>query len=190
MPRVRVPTNVPALLAALLKWIFYGALAVVALFLLWKNRRELWTALGNLIEQLSGFWHRLFGGRRRRDDRTAEEAAAQAASVRRFADFADPFAAGAAGRYPPEELVRYTFEALEAWARDRGCPRRSDQTPHEFVRSLASHVSSFSDDASQLANLYCQVAYSPGVLPAADTAGLSRLWQSMSDETGAAISVS
>ena len=65
-------------------------------------------------------------GRRRKSSRKKR---ARQPMWRRFADFSDPFAAGTAGRYPPEELVRYTFEALEAWARDNGQPRLPEQTP-------------------------------------------------------------
>ena len=99
------------------------------------------------------------------------------APLRRFADFRDPFAEGVAGRYRPEELVRYTFEALEAWARDHGHPREPEQTPHEFTRRLAAQVSPLADDAARLADLYCQAAYASGTLPAGQVARLSELWQ-------------
>ena len=95
----------------------------------------------------------------------------------RFADYNDPFAAGMAGRYRPEELVRYTFEALEAWARDTAMSRLPDQTPHEFARSLAAMASSLAADAGYLAELYCQVAYAHATPPAASVGRLSHLWQ-------------
>jgi hypothetical protein len=76
-------------------------------------------------------------------------------------------------------LVQYTFEALEAWARDNGQPRPPEQTPHEFARSVGSSLSSLADDARHLADLYCQVAYAPGSLPAASATRLSHLWQEM-----------
>ena len=66
----------------------------------------------------------------------AEEKSTQARRRERtFAEFRDPFATGDFRRLPPEELVRYTFEAFEAWARDAGHPRSPDQTPTELVRA-------------------------------------------------------
>ena len=70
-----------------------------------------------------------------------DEATATVTPRRRFADFSDPFAAGQAAGWPPEELVRYSFAALEAWAAEHGHPRQAEQTPHEFARSIASNFS-------------------------------------------------
>ena len=36
----------------------------------------------------------------------------------------------------PEELVAYSFDALEVWAAERGMARLPDVTPLEFARSL------------------------------------------------------
>ena len=72
----------------------------------------------------------------------------------RFADFADPFATGTASRYSAAQLVQYSFEALEAWAREHGCPRQPDQTAYEFAQHLAAHRQNLEQGARQLAALY------------------------------------
>jgi len=128
---------------------------------------------------LADFWNRLFGGKAREVEKAVAEEAAKKRPLPRFTDYKDPFAAGVAGRYRPEELVRYTFEALEAWARDTGHSRLPDQTPHEFARSLAAEVSSLAADAGYLAELYCQVAYAHATPAAASVGRLSQLWQGM-----------
>jgi hypothetical protein len=185
LPSFQVLTQIPAMLAGLLKWLFYGALAILIGYAIWKNRAELWAAVREFLQQLADLWHRLFGARGRRDSHAAEGAVALAPPPKRFADFVDPFAAGTAARYRPEELVRYSFEALEAWARDRGRPRHPEQTPHEFVRTLAADVAALADDAPPLADLYCQAAYSARGLPNTATARLARLWQTLAAERGA-----
>ena len=48
------------------QWLFYAALALLAGFLIWKNRAGLWAALSRFIQRLSDFWHGLFGRRGRR----------------------------------------------------------------------------------------------------------------------------
>lgn len=169
-----------------LKWLFYAALAVLIVYAIWTNRAAILAALGDFAQWLQDFWHHLFGGKSRRMGLVAEEAAAKPTPPPRFADFTDPFAAGLAGRYSPEELVRYTFAALEAWARDQGYPRQPEQTPHEFTRRVGSRVAALAGDAGRLAELYCQVAYAPGTLPTAGVARLSQLWLNMRVEAGVA----
>jgi hypothetical protein len=167
-------------LAALCKWLFYGALILFAAYAAWRNRAELLAALSNLGQWLADFWHSLFGGRVRGGDESDDEQAhAQRAKPRPFSDFADPFAAGTAARRSPAELVRYTFEALEAWALEHGRPRQSDETPHEFARGLAAKFSTLGDDARRLADLYCQAAYTKDALPTVGVARLSQLWQNL-----------
>jgi hypothetical protein len=178
LPHVSLPPGTSAF-AAMLKWIFYAALAAVLAYFLWKNRVEILEALRNFRQALADLWNRLFGAKPSLAEEAAKEEIAKGPSWRRFADFRDPFAAGAAARYRPEELVRYTFEALEAWARDNGHPRLPEQTPHEFARSVGVTLSSLTDDARHLADLYCQVAYAPGSLQAANVARLPHLWQEM-----------
>ena len=87
-----------------------------------------------------------------------------------------PFLTGAADRYSADELVSYSFQALEAWARERGWPREPDQTPHEFAQQLGTHAGSLSKDVRRLADLYCRVAYAPGTLPPKSVAPLRDLW--------------
>ena len=65
-----------------------------------------------------------------------EEEEQEGGPVKSFLDYSDPFASGLAGRMTMQELVRYSFEGLEAWARDNGCPRGEDETPLEFARRM------------------------------------------------------
>ena len=169
---------------AFLKWLVYGVLALIAAYSLWSHRRQLLAALSNFGQWLLNFWHSLFGGTVDRAGAAAGEASPVTKPPRRFADFTDPFASGQAAAWPPEKVVRYTFEALEVWAGEHGCPRQSEQTPHEFARQVAASVPSLADDAGRLADLYCQAAYAAGTLPAARVACLSRLWQSLAQQSG------
>jgi hypothetical protein len=101
---------------------------------------------------------------------------------RAFAEFPDPFATGAAGRHRPNDLVKYSFEAFEAWARERGCPRSPDQTPHELARNVGVHAASLARDARRLADLYCLVAYTPLSLPPESVEQLREFWQQLRHE--------
>ena len=138
---------------------------------------------GDLLRQLREFWRNLFGRASAPEETEAEEDKPRA-PPRPFASFADPFATGMADRHSPEELVRYSFEALEAFARERGCAREPEQTPHEFARNVGVRCAPLSDHARRLANLYCRVAYARGALPPPEGTGhLRRLWEQLGRET-------
>jgi hypothetical protein len=116
----------------------------------------------------------------------AAEAKNGAPRQRRFADFADPFASGVANQLSAGQLVRYLFAALEAWARENGCPREPEQTPHEFARAVARHERSLLSGATSLADLYCEAAYAPGQLRIDDMQPLKDLWRGLRAQTDAA----
>jgi hypothetical protein len=185
VPHVRFAPDVSPLVIVF-KCLLYLALAILVAYAIWTNRVALWAGIVNFWPWLMGLWHSLFGGPARRQKPLTTDAEVAKALLPRFVDFTDPFASGTAGNYPPEELVRYTFEALEAWARDHGYPRQPEQTPHEFVRGVGAQVSLLADDAAQLAELYCQVAYAPGTLSVGKVARLPHLWQNMRAEAAPA----
>jgi hypothetical protein len=155
-----------------IKWIFYGVVALVALWWAWTHREQVWAFL---VALLTGWWNLwgLFGGRQK----SGEEAKAAAVPKKSFREFSDPFMSGLAARSSAEELVRYSFEALEAWASDNGLPRGDDQTAYEFARLLGSRAPQIAGPAKMLAELYSRAAYSPASLPENTAAQLQPLWQ-------------
>ena len=92
------------------KWVFYGFVAIIAVVWGWRRRRELVAWLASLLTGWGDFWRKLFGSKRERS-----AGIALPVQQKSFLDFINPFASGDAGRYAPEDLVRYSFEALEAW---------------------------------------------------------------------------
>jgi hypothetical protein len=143
-------------------------------------RADLGATLGGFLRGWRAFWQNLFGrGRKEADETAAAEDGPKQPVLRPLAAFADPFATGVADRYSPDELVQYSFEALEAWAREHGCVREPDQTPHEFARNVGAREESLAREARLLADLYCQVAYAPGTVPAASVERLRPLWEQL-----------
>ena len=84
-----------------------------------------------------------------------------------------------ADRCSADELVRYSFAALEAWAREHGWARGPEQTPHEFAHDLGTRVQSLSQDVRRLADLYCRVAYARESVASKSVAPLKQLWQEL-----------
>ena len=164
----------------LLKWVFYGVILLVVGYWLWRSRAEVLRALRDFLQGWREFWQRLFGGRAGAADEAADSGEGpQTPTHRPFADFPDPFTSGMADRASPDELVRYTFAALEAWAREHGWARGPDQTPHEFAQDLGTRVHALAQDVRRLADLYCRVAYARESVPRKSVAPLKQLWQEL-----------
>ncbi len=163
-------------LLALAKWLLYAIVIVVGLIWLWRN----WASVLAGLRELTEFWRNLFHRRQTTSEEEADEAAkASVAPSKPFADYVDPFATGAASRQSADQLVRYSFEALEAWARQRECGRFPDQTPHEFAAQVGACATPLAEDARELADLYCLVAYAPDTLPIESIEPLKRLWRQL-----------
>jgi hypothetical protein len=162
-------------LGGVLKLLFYVVAALVAVFLIWRYRQQLLQAITGILRQL----RELFGGRRATFDGESSEGAKATALRPSFTEFRDPFSSGQGGRWAPEELVRYTFAAFEAWANDRGSPRTPDCTPQELVTLVVEPKTPMHDEARYLLRLYSQVAYASQRVSREEAAKLSTFWQSM-----------
>jgi hypothetical protein len=187
------PTGAFAALANTFKWITLILLAVILAFVvLWFVARHL--AGGSdfarrLFEALSSFWRSLFGGSAPEME-DFEEAVVVQERPRPFDDFRNPFTDGSAARRSPEDLVRYSFAALEAWAVERDRPRRPDETPLEFGDRLRTEVPTVGEDAARLAALYARLAYARRRVPEACRPQLETFWRKLEsaitfDESGA-----
>ncbi len=148
--------RIPSFLGTILKWLFCGAIAIAALVFAYIYRQELIAAWNKLLAELRALWERWFGAKPQAE---ILGQAVLAAPPRSFSSYADPFASGMAARVPLPELVRYSFEALEAWGRDHASPRATGQTPHEFAQQLGDVDNLVSREVKELADLYCQIAY-------------------------------
>ena len=166
-------------LLGLLKFVLYVVLACVVAYLLWKNWARVVAGFRQFLQELRDLWASLFGRKPKQTEETPEDDKPKARPLRPFTDYVDPFSAGLASRYTPDELVRYTFEATEAWARENGCRRDPDQTPNEFAIRLGRRVESLRPGAQTLARLYCQAAYAPGSLPSNSVKPLADFWRQL-----------
>jgi hypothetical protein len=163
----------------LIKLLFYGALLVALVVAAWIYRDELVAAWKKLLDELRELWAAWFGRKT-----SVEESAAElvAAPPRTFASFADPFATGDAGRMTWPQLVRYTFDALEAWGREQGCSRATGQTAHEYALAIAASEPHVAGNVQTLAAWYSQLAYAPRAESAGSPEPLRELWRKLRTE--------
>jgi hypothetical protein len=162
-------------LAGALKIIFYAIVALLLGFVLWKYRQQILQTLADILRELRA----LFRGRAA--DGVVNEKTATSPQPRpsSFRDFHDPFTTGQHTRLAPEDLVRYTFAAFEAWANDRGRTRTPDCTPHELVGLAVDPELPMYKKAKHLVRLYGEVAYASRRIPRESVNELREFWQMM-----------
>jgi len=166
---------------SMLKWIVFSILALVAIvFLLGGGLKYLahftdWAR--RLVEAIRRFWEGLFGGGRH--GKVADQDMDELSEPTRapFRTFANPFDSGRATRMTPADLVRYSFEALEAWAGERQSGRHAEESPIEFTDRLADDVPVLEKEAKQVGVLYARVLYARGELPPDWSDTLKKFWE-------------
>lgn len=176
------PLNVFGSILSGLGWIakllFWLILLAFACWWLWNNRAQVMEAWQKLLKDLADFWSRLFG-RRPQEESPVMEIGEQTLRARSFDSFQNPFASGLASNRSVDELVRYSFQAVEAWSRERGFARSENQTPLEFVRQIAELDPGMRTSVVRLGNLYSCAAYANRTLPPSDLPYLKELWNQL-----------
>ncbi|BBO33912.1 hypothetical protein PLANPX_3524 [Lacipirellula parvula] len=167
-------------LADIVKMIAYILLGVAIAYFAWRNWPAIVRAFLEIMQMIRDLIARLFGAKPAAAGGNDAESSAPTAPPRRsFSEYTDPFLSGRDRQTSPNELVRYTFEAFEAWSCDRGQARSPEQTPQEFVRLAAPPASPLHDEARRLLQLYSAAAYASANIPREAAAGLRQLWHLM-----------
>lgn len=167
-------------IGALVKLVCYALLALAVGYFAWRNWPAIVRAFFEIVQMIRDLISRLFGGTRSAGAAADDQQVAAAAAPRRtFAEFTDPFLSGRDKKASAVELVRYTFEAFEAWSGDRGQVRTPDQTPQEFLRVAAPPQSPLHEEARRMVRLYSEAAYASGSVSRDAAATLRQLWHLM-----------
>jgi hypothetical protein len=177
----------------LLKWIVFGIVALVVGFVL---LRAVLKFLANftdwakrLLAALQGLWQTLFGwwlpaAKPAKSKAEREEQVV----LRPFRSYRNPFWDGANSHSSPEELVQYSFEALQAWAREHGCQRETGETPLEFSSRLGQDFPALDTEVRRLAALYARAAYARARLPLACIDVVRHFWERLQETDEAPLS--
>jgi hypothetical protein len=176
-------TQVVEKIAPVLKWIVFGLLALVVLYMLLRMGLQFlanftdWAR--NLLRAWHNFWANLWGKLSGQQGEEGEEEEEEHERDRPFASFANPFLTGSADRWTQEELIRYTFAAVQAWARDRSLGREPGETPLEFVERMGEEYPALEETLRRLATLYARSVYARGGVPARSAEVLREVWDSL-----------
>ncbi len=172
-----------------LKWILFIVIALVVLAFVFrgalKHLGQFMPWARNLLESLQAWWARFWG---KKDDNvvTDMEVVPTNPRSRPFTSFSNPFGDGTGEGRSVEELIEYSFAALEAWASDRNHPRRLDETPLEFAARLSNTFLSLQSHAQKLAVLVVRLAYANGNMPPDARETLEFFWDHLTASMPAA----
>jgi hypothetical protein len=187
-------TSIASWLSSALKWIVFAVLAIVVAFYLFRHGLKYlsnFTAWARrLLAALDALWQRLFGWWEPAADSPNGETESRIMETPPvpFSSFANPFRDGSSGEQSPEELVRYSFEALEAWGREHELPRTPEETALEFARRIGHATPGLDADVKRLAGLYAHAAYGRGRLTPAAIPTIREFWERLEGVTEAPLS--
>jgi len=173
-------------LASILKWIVLGILILVILFVLlrsglrWLANFTLWAQ--RLLAAFSAWWNSLGTLWKRPTPADADSMPKEtSAPPRPFSSYPDPFLYGEGETMPIRKLVRYSFEALEAWAREHNLGRDLPETPLEFAQRLAGDFPELDKDLRRLGNYYAGIAYAEKTPGESSREPVRVFWQKLTD---------
>ncbi len=163
---------------SMLKWVVIAVLVLFGAYLLLRLLSGSVAWAKRWLAAVHAFWQSLFGWWKPRTAKsTLDKEPAVSLRPQPFAWFSNPFFTGAAGRYSPEDLVRYSYAALQAWAQEHNLGRRPEETPLEFTDRLEEKISALDPDAGRLADLYARITYARESVDPGGIAFLAPLWQ-------------
>ena len=98
---------------------------------------------------------------------------------RPLAEYKNPFYAGQDYSQSASEIIIYTYDFVQAWAREQGIELHPEQTAREFCREMAERSPELSASYRQLSFLYAHAAYGLGLPAHYDMEPLKELWRQL-----------
>jgi hypothetical protein len=113
------------------------------------------------------------------------EAALPRPKLRPLAQYTNPFYAGEKHMRPPAEIIIYTYDFVQAWAREQGYEPHPEQTAREFCQEMAARSPELADAYRHLSFLYAHAAYGLRLPAHCDLEPLKELWRQLTWEANA-----
>jgi hypothetical protein len=158
------------------KIILLLAAAVLAAWWIFCKRDLIFQIIRSFIAALNQFFKDLFRFGSMSNEKVATTKNQQAGRST-FASYRNPFLLGQHSTWTLEQLVLYSFEALQVWAEERGVKPRPEQTAREFCVELGGRFPEIIPELSTLSFLYSHAAYGMSVPVDCDLEPIKKLWR-------------
>lgn len=153
-------------------------IVVVAAIAGWVIRRRhlLMEIIRSIIAALRRFFLDLTPARK---TAAKTEAVPRPAQFSSFSQYKNPFFAAKDYAWPPEQIVIYSYEAVQVWAKEQGLAAHPEMTAREFCAELSQHHPQLDSHFAELARLYAHAAYAGELPPNSDLEPLRELWRQL-----------
>ncbi len=156
--------------------------ALLAGWWLFRRRYLLLEIARSLVAAIVDFFRKLLDLVPARKPAKPREPPPLRPKLRPLADYANPFFAGQEHIRPPAEIIIYTYEFLQAWAKEQGIESHPEQTAREFCQEMAAHSPGLAASFRQLSFLYGHAAYGLRLPAHFDLEPLKGLWRELTWE--------
>ena len=134
--------------------------------------RSFIAALAQFFRDLFQLGSRVKKARAEREERTPRQ--------HPFASYRSPFLTGKDKSWTAEQLILYSYEALQAWAVEQGIQSQPQQTAREFCLLLGETFPDAAAELNRLSFLYGHAAYGNAVPAGCDLEPVKKLWRYLS----------
>ena len=152
---------------------------IVAGWWLFRCRYLLLEIVRSLVAAIVDFFRKLLDLMPARRPAKPREPGPPRPKPRRLAEYTNPFYAGQEHIRPPAEIILYTYEAAQAWAREQGLEPHPEQTAREFCEQMAARSPELAGAYRHLSFLYAYAAYSLRLPAQCDLEPLKDLWRQL-----------
>ena len=175
------PAHQPSLPSAgplynLFKILFLVAIIVAVGWILFRRRDLILQALKSIAASIAKFFQDLFGFTSL-FNKSAAIATHKNPPRRPFAKFHNPFLSGRGADWTHARLIMYSYDALRAWAEEKGVVPRPEQTAREFCAEVSARFPEINSELNQFSRLYGQAAYTTTAAEGSDLEPVKNLWR-------------
>lgn len=160
-----------------------GALWLAAILVIggWliRNRNMLLEMLRSLIAALREFFNKLLDLTPTAKLRKRTEPEYARPKLSSFAEYRNPFFTTEEYAWPPEQIIIYTYEAVQVWSREQGVAPRPEETSREFCTRLGEARPDLEAQLEHLSRLYAHAAFGTGLPPQTNLEPIKDLWRQM-----------
>jgi len=155
------------------------AAAIFGVWWLFRCRHLLLEIARSLSGAIADFFRKLLDLVPARRPAKPSEPGPPRPKLRPLAEYKNPFYAGQEHSRPPAEIIIYTYDAVQAWAREQGMELHPEQTAREFCQEMAARSPELAASCRQLSFLYAHAAYGLHLPAHCDLEPLKELWRQL-----------